>query len=280
MVKLTYILALSAILFSTSCTSGSLENRIKLANQIAKDSNLTKDEIKAKDWTFLTFSKITNPKKPLNVYIEGDGFAWKNKYTISLNPTPKNPMSLRLAAIDQAPNILYIARPCQYVDLNEERNCDDKFWTGSRFSKEVVHDINRVINKFTQDYKFNRVNLYGYSGGAALAVLTASERKDVRSIKTVAGNLNHKALMMHHGVTPLYDSLDAIDVAENVAHIWQYHLIGGKDKTVTKESIMSFVDKARHYNIKRVNFGIVEDAGHRYKNWPKEWAKTFPKQRK
>lgn len=277
MKNLSHIIAIFAIIFSTSCSQNSVHNRIKLADKIAKKSGFQKAEISTKDFKFLTFSRITDQNKPLSVYIEGDGFAWKNKYTISHNPTPKDPISLKLAAIDENPNILYIARPCQYVDLEQEKNCHNRFWTASRFSKRVVKNVNLVINKFVQDFGFKKVNMYGYSGGAAIAILIASKRNDIRSIKTVAGNLNHKYLMKFHKVSPLYNSLDAIDVAQNVAQTWQYHLIGGKDKIVTRKASLSFINKAKKYNNKRVNFGVVKEAPHRYKNWPEEWAKTFVK---
>jgi dienelactone hydrolase len=168
---------------------------------------------------------------------------------------------------------LYIARPCQYVDLAKEKNCDNKFWTGSRFSQKVINDTNRVINKFIRGSKLKEINIYGYSGGAAIAVLIASKRNDIRSIGTIAGNLNHKALMKFHKVTPLKDSLDAIDVAKKVSKIKQYHLIGGEDKVVTKDVIMSFISKSQKYSAKGINFKIINGAGHRYRNWPNEWAK-------
>ena len=35
------------------------------------------------------------------------------------NPTPVNPMLLKLATMDKRPNIVYIARPCQYTFRNK-----------------------------------------------------------------------------------------------------------------------------------------------------------------
>ena len=268
-------IALLAILFSTSCAKDSINNRIQRANKIAEKSGFQRNNVTAKSFKILTFSKITDYTKPLSIFIEGDGFAWKTRYIISQNPTPKNPIGLKLAAIDQSPNILYIARPCQYVDILQEKHCQNKFWSRSRFSDVVLKDINIVIDKFVQDYEFTKVNMYGYSGGGAIAVLIASRRNDVRSIRTVAANLNHKHLMKFHQLSPLSDSLDAIDVAQDVSKTWQYHLLGGKDKIVTNESSMSFINKAKEHNSEGVNFAIVKGATHRDYSWPKEWVKSF-----
>ena len=57
----------------------------------------------------------------VNIYIEGDGRAWLNKNRPSLDPTPKNSLALKLAEIDPAPNVIYLARPCQYSKLIKKR---------------------------------------------------------------------------------------------------------------------------------------------------------------
>ncbi len=49
------------------------------------------------------------------VYIEGDGRAYVNRRTPSNDPTPGNPMALRLALADPSLRVLYLGRPCQYT---------------------------------------------------------------------------------------------------------------------------------------------------------------------
>jgi hypothetical protein len=164
-----------------------------------------------------TYIKNLNPNKNLNIFIGGDGFAWVDRYTISNNPTPLNPVALKLALINNHSNVIYIARPCQY---NFRQNCHSKYWTSDRFSKKILKNINQTINILKQKLNMkNKINLIGFSGGGALVVLLANRRDDITHITTIAGNLNHKLLHQIHHVTPLSHSLDAIDVALNITHI-------------------------------------------------------------
>jgi len=263
-------------LFTSSCASNSVQERLQYADELAAKNSFKKEIIKTKNFYLQTYAKISSPEREeLDIYIEGDGFAWRNRYKASNNPTPKNPLALKMAIAGSSDNILYIARPCQYVDFKLDASCQEKFWTGSRFSQSVIDSTNEVVTEFVKKHKFKKVNLFGFSGAAAVAVLVASERKDVVSIKTVAGNLNHKELMKLHKVNALDDSLDAIDVVEKVKDIAQYHFIGGQDKIVPAEIIISFV--------KRVNlaggnakFKIIDEAGHNYEKWPEILSKVFP----
>lgn len=267
------ILAVVFLFFANSCTFNSIDYRIKYADELAVQNSLKKEIIKTQNFYLLTYSKISNPKATLNVYIEGDGFAWKNRYTISENPTPKNPVALKLAIVDSNSNILYIARPCQYV---VDAMCQEKFWTGSRFSKTVIDSTNEVISQFAKKYKIKKVNLFGYSGGGAVVVLVGSIRSDVSSIGTIAGNLNHKELMKLHGVTPFDDSLDAVDVIEKVKNIPQFHLVGAKDRIVPPEIVISFAKRVNEIG-GNARFKIIDKADHQYEGWGEVWKEALKK---
>lgn len=256
------------LLFVLSSCMNNVQNRIQYGQEIAITGQLKKQVLKTSHLPLVTYSRIADAKSPLHVYIEGDGFAWRNRYTISLNPTPKNPISLKIAAKDTHPNVLYIARPCQYLTDRFEQICDNKYWTDARFAQEVIDSTNDVISKFVQAYHIKDVHVAGYSGGAAVAVLVAAKRDDVTLIQTVAGNLNHKLLMDIHQVTPLANSLDAIDVAAKVKDIEQFHFIGAKDDIVPPKVIMSFVNRVNLLGGK-AKFKIIDGAHHQYDQWDK-----------
>lgn len=251
--------------FLISCVPYSVESRRDYADKLAKKNSLKKEIIKTTNFYLLTYFKITDSNSALHVYVEGDGFAWKNRYLVSENPTPKNPLALRLATNDKNPNVLYIARPCQYVDFKIDKMCEEKFWTNARFAKSVIDSTNEVITKFEKDNKIKKVNLFGYSGGGGVVVLVASQRNDVASITTLGGNLNHKKLMELQEVSPLDESMDAIDVIEKVKNIPQFHLIGAKDETVLPEIVIDFVKKV---NLAGGNakFKIIDNANHQYES--------------
>ena len=44
-----------------------------------------------------------------------------------------------------------------------------------------------------KENRIKGIHLIGYSGGGAIAVLTASRREDVLSVRTIAANLDHSA---------------------------------------------------------------------------------------
>src|SRR5262249_39319455 len=60
---------------------------------------------------------------PPRVYLEGAGRAGGGGAQPAGAPPPPDPLALRLAAADPAPAILYLARPCQYVEGTAARHC-------------------------------------------------------------------------------------------------------------------------------------------------------------
>lgn len=166
----------------------------------------------------------------LTIYIEGDGLAWISSSTPSQDPTPMNPLALKLALKDDAPAV-YLARPCQYVGA-ASRNCSMKYWTGSRFAEEVVRASNQALDWIKQRYGADRLILVGYSGGGAVAALTAARRKDVAYLVTVAGNPDHRLWAREHHVSPLAGSLNPADQWRELADIPQTHFVGGKDEVI------------------------------------------------
>ena len=177
------------------------------------------------------------------MYIEGDGRAWRSRRVPSDDPTPKDPLAFRLAVRDPAPKVLYLGRPCQYVSPKSWRRCEPRFWTTARFSLSVVKSMDMALTQAKTLLKADRLHLIGYSGGGALSVLLASKRRDVMSLMTVAGNLDHKKWTHHHQVTELYDSLNPVDVAESVQDLPQCHFVGSEDKIVPPFVVRSFVNR-------------------------------------
>lgn len=95
--KLKSLVLLSLIiLFFNGCSKYSLENRINTAKNITKENFLEQD-IKTSNFVLKSFIKNGSNLDTLRVYIEGDGLAWISKTEQSLDPTPLNPLALRLA---------------------------------------------------------------------------------------------------------------------------------------------------------------------------------------
>jgi len=110
--------------------------------------------------------------------------------------------------------------------------CTVTYWTDKRFAAEVIDAMDAAVSQYAARAPGQKINLVGYSGGAAVAALIAARRQDVASLRTVAGNLDHVAVNRLHQVSPMPDSLNAIDVAAQLVMIAQIHFSGADDEVV------------------------------------------------
>jgi hypothetical protein len=239
-------------------------NASKTADTLAEKRSFTKKLVKGGEFWFTTYQKITRPDDPIVIYIEGDGRILANRYVISSNPTPTKPLFINLAFSDPRPNIVYLARPCQYTPMNLNSQCNNTYWTNKRYSEDSIDAINQAINKITNN---NNFELVGYSGGGGVAILIAARNKSVNSILTIAANLDIDSFTKYHKSAPMISSLNPIDYVNEVKNIPQLHFSGGKDKIVPAFIGEKFVSQittgcARHE--------ILPDAEHaRY--WKSYW---------
>jgi pimeloyl-ACP methyl ester carboxylesterase len=116
------------------------------------------------------------------------------------------------------------------------------------------------------------VELIGYSGGGALAVLIAARRSDIIALRTIAGNLDPKALCAYHNVSQLDGSMDPLDFAQKVAHIPQRHFVGSDDSTIPHFIARSFVKRMGDKNDRRII--VVEGATH-HSRWRERWSELL-----
>jgi hypothetical protein len=200
------------------------------AQRLAQSAGLTAGMIHTDSFELTSFGRIRDPREPIHLYIEGDGRAWASRSTPARDPTPRHALALQLAALDPAPNVVYLARPCQFTARDAQ--CDVAYWTGKRYAPEVVAALDEAVSQVAARAPGQPLQLIGYSGGGALAILVAARRNDVASIRTVAGNLDTEEVMRLHRVSPLSQSLNPIDEARSVAGIAQLHISGGGDRVV------------------------------------------------
>jgi len=163
----------------------------------------------------------------LHVYIEGDGRPFLGPTTVAMDPTSRDPVMLRLMALDPAPS-LYLGRPC-YLGLSRDRGCDPSYWTLRRFSPEVVESLAVVLRSEVLRAKAHDVELYGHSGGGTLAVLLAARVPSVTRVITIGATLDTAAWCALHGYTPLLGSLNPAELGPNPAPPQVLHLVGSED---------------------------------------------------
>lgn len=207
----------------------------------------------------------------LTVYIEGDGFAWVSSSLPSTDPTPREPLALRLALKHPAGNAVYLGRPCQYVDA-ERTACPERYWQEARFAPEVVAASSRAIDVLKERFAASRLTLVGYSGGAAVAALLAARRNDVERLITVAGNLDHEAWTSHHRVRRLSASLNPADETTRLQHVRQWHFLGSADRVVPASLATAFAE--RFPPAQRPTVAIIPGFTHQC-CWEEEWQRIW-----
>ncbi len=193
---------------------------------------------------------------PVSVYVEGDGRAWRGGRP-PRDPTPFAPTGLRLAAADPGPAVLWIARPCMYLDDAERARCKRQWWTSHRYASEVVAALDGLIDRVVG--RGRGVVLIGHSGGGVLATLLAARRDDVRGLITVCSPLDLEHWVRHHGVTPLYGSLDPLAVAHLLGDVPQRHFAGARDDVVPPDVVGGFLRALPQPNRVRLQIGEQDD---------------------
>ncbi|HPM43208.1 MAG TPA: alpha/beta hydrolase [Candidatus Omnitrophota bacterium] len=268
--KLLIALTLTAFLNSFSATD-SFAGLFCKSSDIASRYGFRKEYIKAGQFTLLTYQKFKSPSDGIRIYIEGDGRAWNTRTRLSDDPTPSEPVALELASADSSDAVFYIARPGQFSETGSP-DCEAAYWSEKRFAPEVVESFDKAIDILKEISSARRVELVGYSGGGAIAVLVAARRSDIASIRTVAGNLDPKSACDFHKVSRLDGSMDPLRVADKLSGIPQRHFSGQKDKVIPSFIAISFAERTGDVSHKRVT--EVAGASHN-KGWRENWPELL-----
>lgn len=263
---------LSAIFLAclAGCTSHySAATRLNNAQVLANDSGWDSVRVGVPNFELMAFiPKDARSGDELTVYIEGDGLAWITPYRPSTNPTPINPMGLKLALAHPKGKAAYVGRPCQFVAARA-LGCEERYWTNERFSPEVVAAMSRAVDHLKGRMQASAVNLVGYSGGGAIAVLIAAQRGDVQRIVTVAGNLDTHQWTQWHGLGELSGSINPADLSMRVLQIPQWHFAGGRDSNIPPALVHGYAARFLEPNNVKV---LVEDTFTHSCCWAENWA--------
>lgn len=215
----------AVLLFLTNCSS------------ITVPSDYVYKEVETRNFTIATWQKITNPQGIYKIYIEGDGYAFNAHGKPTQDPTPKGTLVRKLAFGDNSPNVIYLARPCQYI---KSPICSKRHWTTARFAPEVINAEYETIKQITGN---NPVILIGFSGGAQVAGLVSSAKPglNVKKIITIAGNLDHLAWTQYHNLPPLNESMNLESYRTQFAKLPQIHYVGSNDEVIPLVLVRKFV---------------------------------------
>ncbi|MBF0478010.1 MAG: alpha/beta hydrolase [Candidatus Omnitrophica bacterium] len=259
---LIWTVVIMAVIVLTGCAS--------IETQAVRE-RFIKQTLYAPPFYLTAYHKLSGSSDTLVVYIEGDGYAWVSRIVPSDDPTPRHPLAFFLATQDKSPNVLYLARPGQFLAAGAPA-VDQAYWTSKRYSEEVIQSMNSAINEIKRSSGANKISLIGYSGGAAVAVLVAALRNDVTALRTVAGNLAPDVFSQEHHLSQLFGSLNPVTVAPTINAIPQRHFVGQKDRIVTKQVTEAFLDAEGDDS--RQTMTEVYGADHTH-GWKEHWQKLL-----
>lgn len=262
------------LLSACEATTSVLGSRAEIADGIAVSGNMTKFFVDTGKFELVGFHRLSGTSDTVSVYIEGDGLAFLSKNVVSLDPTPRDPISLRLAARDPSPDVAYIARPCHYQSRPLPKACNYAYWTNARFAPEVVQETNRAVDAIVKASGAQRVRLFGYSGGGVLAALVAESRSDVASLVTFASPLDHGEWTKRKKFTALDRSFNPINGVAQLKGVKQFHFWGEDDDVVPLSAIQSFVSKSVAAG-GAAEIIRVPNVGHRC-CWQSQWPELYP----
>lgn len=255
------------------------------ANAVHRETSSIMDWVGAADFELITIPTarfdLTALGPPINsdairflsIYIEGDGHAWISRSRISPDPTPKDPIALKLMLVHPNVNAAYLARPCQYVRGDKARNCLNGYWTSKRFSVEVLESMNSAVSALKERYNASQVELIGYSGGGAIATLLASRRTDVSRVITVAGNLDHRKWTQKKKLTPLSGSENPADYAGGLGDLPQLHFVGARDAIMGPDIAASYFANLPVPH--KATIDVIKEFDH-WCCWVDDWKRLYP----
>lgn len=238
-----------------------------VARNLAVDNGFDKRIFHAGRFEITSFVKKATQSKELTVYIEGDGASWPAIDVPPLDPTPRQLTVLQLAAKDRRSPLLYLGRPCQFLEKKELQQCPVAYWSESRYASEVITALATVITQVMRELGTTRLNLVGYSGGGTIALYLAASRDDVVRLTTIASPLNHAIWTEYHEISSLSGSAPAFDSWEKLEKTRQFHLVGEKDKIVPP----ALMEKMLPHGIKAV---ILRDFSHEC-CWVRDWERLL-----
>lgn len=259
-----------------SCTSSPHGSNGRTTQQVvakAEQVGFKLEQIPTRPFLMTVYEKLpTAPCTTVHAYIEGDGNSWKTRYKLSDNPTPKQPLALRLALQDPHSHVIYLARPCQYTPHSLDPSCHPRYWSSHRYAQEVIDSMNETLDHIKAKIHNSHFVLVGFSGGASVAALLCASRQDISSLITVAGDLNHGALNLYHQTSPLRGSLNPIAIAPELKDLPQHHWYGSRDHVVPPWVSSEFVKAVNNPACAKVH--ELKGATH-HKGWTDHWQEIL-----
>ena len=273
---ITFFAALLTIAFVlNACAQSAPSLRREEAERIAMpvfmyDRTIRTDQLNVRAW-----ERVRDNNKPVHVYIGSAGTVafinQKSRFSPD-DPTPDDPVALRMAAQDSHANVIYLARPCQYKNNADQRSCILNYLGGGSFTRSVIDSYMKVLDNIKAYHDVEEFDLIGYAGGGGIATILAAKRYDVYSLRTVAGILDTQALSDTNKDITRYRGANPADMAGKLVNMPQHHFVGQQDSHIQPAIFHSFAQTMgkRHC----MNYTLLDKAGHTI-GWVERWKQLL-----
>lgn len=209
------------------------------ASRIARPAFMVERAIPTQTYTLNSWERMHERAQTADIYI-GEG-----------GPTPYHALGLHIASRDQGDNVAWLAQPCQFLSPSAAGDCT----AGGPGDEATLAAYNDALDDMRARYDLSGFNLIGYDSGAAIAAHLAAARKDVVSLRTIAGTLD-----LAHGIAPALRTMP------------QMHFIAAGDEDVPPAIYHSFRQAVGESGC--VRYAMIQDADHR-KGWVEAWPKLL-----
>lgn len=213
------------------------------------------------------------------IYIEGAEDAMNN-YGIrySFNPTPDDVVALKLASFDTYPNMIYMARPCQFrTKVAGYDECPIKKYLGNEmFAPAVIAAYQTAIDQLKTRHHLSNIHLVGYGSGGGIATILAGSRGDVLSLRTVAGLLDTQTFTRIHNMPPMTGSINPIDQAPKLMNMPQHHYIAQDDSLMPATLYHSYKQAFFDNSCLSYTFVRPRDGGKDWTTYWTDWSRDIP----
>lgn len=272
--KFSLILCLVLTLLTLAACGGPMfEVRSRIPDRLGMPVHMLKRTVHTDSFDFIAYERVRERGKSAMLYIEGDGITYTQFGQPAKDPTPASPLAMHLASRDNnKPNVIYLARPCQYTDKPTELCTNNIFWTSGRYSKPVIDAMDQAISEIKDHYNLKGFDIVGWGGGGTIATLLAAKRNDIYTIRTVAGNLDHSQTTTHLNTVSYDKSMNPVDIADRIADIPQYHFIGKYDVAVPSRAMHKFLDASGETRC--IRYSVIDSVSHE-RGWVNRWPELL-----
>ena len=270
---------MAALLAATTLLSGcylpTMDMKKQTTMRMAVPNSMFERAIEADPYNITTYERIGVKGGTANVYIEGGELVWDDFIAERETATPSNPLALHLATRDNAKNIIWLARPCQftYAPKIHGGECTRAEWADGRYSVTNLRAMNAALDNVKKTHGFTGFNLIGVQDGAGVAVHLAAARDDVLSLRTVSGMIDTEVFAKAYGQQKHETIVDKTSNnpgihAQALAQLPQQHFIGQWADDVGPQMAQAFRAHAGNSSCIRVSEvkGVTDEKG-----WVNRW---------